>query len=159
MGEAHCAIFCSDIHVLHLCTISITHTEPPQLTDVRAERLDAETMNVSWTPLTLVQAMGFVRYRISYQPQVNRKRQSGSVVVGGDRSFETIDGLMSGVVYDVTVEPINTDPNGQDLSAAGSPRTVVAEGEVVYKSSCDACLELRQNYSFICVSLSRVVYS
>ena len=85
------------------------------VTGVTVERLNAATMMVSWIPLTLVQARGFVRYRVSYRPQGSRKRQEGSVVVDGDQDSVIIDGLMSGVAYATTVGPFNTVPSGIEL--------------------------------------------
>ena len=106
-----------------------SHTEPSQgLQNVTANRLNATAMNVSWIPLTLVQARGFFRTRINYQPQGNRKRQSGTVDVDGRQGSVIINGLTSGVAYDVSAVPFNIE-SGQQL--LGPSRTVTAEGEAV----------------------------
>ena len=115
---------CVPLNTMYICmqstsSFSVTDpsfpTAPESVTGVTVERLNAATMMVSWTPLTLVQARGFVRYRVSYQPQGSRKRQERSVVVDGDQDSVIIDGLMSGVAYATTVEPFNTAPSGVDL--------------------------------------------
>ena len=87
-------------------------------------------MIVFWTPLTLVQARGFVRYRVSYRPLNSQKRQEVSVVVSGDQGSVTIGGLLPGVAYDVVVVPFNTEPSGQEL--AGSPSSAVAPSKIAW---------------------------
>ena len=93
-------------------------------------------MIVFWTPLTLVQARGFVRYRVSYEPQRSQKRQEFSVVVSGDQDSVTISGLLSGVVYDVTLVPFNTELSGQEL--AGAPSNAVAPSKLAW-CACKHC--------------------
>ena len=93
-------------------------------------------MIVFWTPLTLVQARGFVRYRVSYEPQSSQKRQEFSVVVSGDQDSVTISGLLSGVAYDVTVVPFNTELSGQEL--AGAPSNAVAPSKLAW-CACKHC--------------------
>ena len=115
--------------MLHLY---ISHIAPlQQLQNVTAARVNATTMRVSWIPLTLVQARGFFRTRINYQPRGNRKRQtdSGTVDVDGNQGFVIIDGLTSGVTYDVSAVPFNME-SGQE-SLFGPSRTVTAEGEAI----------------------------
>ena len=110
-------------------------------------------MIVFWTPLTLVQARGFVRYRVSYRPQISQKRQEVSVVVSGDQGSVAIGGLLPGVAYDVMVVPFNTEPSGQEL--AGSPSSAVAPSKIVW-CAFNYCTTLQLvfawAYSFKCYS-------
>ena len=74
--------------------------------NVRAIRTTATVMTVSWRPLTLAEARGFVsHYTVTYSPQIisgGRKRQAvmTEVVSGMDTS---IDGLDPETVYNVHV--------------------------------------------------------
>ena len=73
--------------------------------NVTATRLNDTAMNVSWTPLTLVEARGFVKYVITYtKAGGSRKRQSPSPkIVNGTDSSCVVNDLEPGVEYDVTV--------------------------------------------------------
>ena len=106
-------------------------TEPPAVNNISVERVSTTTIIVFWTPLTLVQARGFVRYRVSYRPQNSQKRQEVSVVVSGDQGSVTISELLPGVAYDVAVVPFNTEPSGQEL--AGSPSSAVAPSKTLWR--------------------------
>ena len=73
--------------------------------NITATRLNDTAMNVSWTPLTLVEARGFVKYVITYtKAGGSRKRQSPSrkIVNGTDNSC-VVNDLEPGVEYDVIV--------------------------------------------------------
>ena len=77
--------------------------------NVRIIRPSATLMVVSWRPLTLTEARGFVsHYTVTYSPQVKssgRKRQAAmtEVVSGMDSSMVSIDGLDPDTVYNVHV--------------------------------------------------------
>ncbi len=105
-----------------------TYTELPAVNGISVERVTTTAMIVFWTPLTLVQARGFVRYRVSYRPLNSQKRQEVSVVVSGDQGSVAISELFPGVSYDVVVVPFNTEPSGQEL--AGSPSSAVAPSKI-----------------------------
>ena len=68
-------------------------------------------MNVSWVPLTIVEANGFLgNYSITYSRVggARRKRQAETVVeVSPDQSNVVIDGLEAGANYGVTVAARN----------------------------------------------------
>ena len=87
-------------------SLLISHSEPSMAPmNVTATRLNDTAMNVSWTPLTLVEARGFVKYVITYMKAGgSRKRQSPSpkIVNGTDRSC-VVNDLKPGVEYDVIV--------------------------------------------------------
>ena len=73
--------------------------------NVTASRINDTAMNVSWIPLTLVEARGFVKYVITYMKAGgSRKRQSPSpkIVNGTDNSC-VVNDLEQGVEYDVIV--------------------------------------------------------
>ena len=77
-------------------------------------------MVVSWTPLTLSEARGFITsYTVFYSPQVSRrKRQEPKTMqktVSGDVSRTTIDGLDSNTSYGVQVSA-NTKTGASALS-------------------------------------------
>ena len=86
--------------------------------NVRAIRTTATVIMVSWRPLTLTEARGFVsHYTVTYSPQVisgGRKRQAAmtEVVSGMDANMTSIDGLDPGTVYNVQVSAATAAGNG-----------------------------------------------
>ena len=76
-------------------------------------RLNGTAMNVSWVPLNLVEARGFVQsYIITYQQASSgsrRKRQMQMETVDGSASFAIVGGLQPGVAYEVTVSGMTTE--------------------------------------------------
>ena len=64
---------------------------------------DGLSMNISWSPLTLSQARGFVDYIITYGPpgSVQRQTQSKSLPING--TFATVSSLDSTATYTVLV--------------------------------------------------------
>ena len=76
--------------------------------------LNSTTMNVSWVPLNLVEARGFVQfYVITYEPTSGgsrRKRQQQTVQVNGSASSGIVGGLQPGVPYDVSVSGQTVEP-------------------------------------------------
>ena len=77
--------------------------------NVRVNRPSATVMIISWRPLTLAEARGFVsHYTVTYSPQIisgGRKRQAAmtEVVSGMDSNIVAIDGLDPDTVYNVQV--------------------------------------------------------
>ena len=73
------------------------------------DRTSPTTMVVSWRPLTLTEARGFVsHYTVTYSPQIisgGRKRQAAmmAVVKGMDSNSTTITDLDPNTVYEVQV--------------------------------------------------------
>ena len=77
-------------------------------------------MVVSWIPLTLSEARGFITsYTVFYSPQVSRtKRQEPNTMqktVSGDVNRTTIDGLDPNTAYDVQMSA-NTKAGASALS-------------------------------------------
>ena len=77
-------------------------------------------MVVSWIPLTLSEARGFITsYTVFYSPQVNRrKRQEPNTMqktVSGDVNRTIIDGLDPNTAYDVQMSA-NTKAGASALS-------------------------------------------
>ena len=86
--------------------------------NVRAIRTTTTVMVVSWQPLTLAEARGFVsHYTVTYSPQIisgGRKRQAAmmEIVQGMDANMTNIDGLDPGTVYNVHVSATTGGGNG-----------------------------------------------
>ena len=80
-------------------------------------------MAVSWVPLTLEQARGFVAgYDVSYQPSSGVKRQALSMRAPGDSSEITIDGLDPVVSYSASVAAATANgsgPSSPPIASAG----------------------------------------
>lgn len=74
------------------------------------DRLNGTAMNVSWVPLNLVEARGFVQsYFITYEPTSSanvRKRQIQTLVVDGNASYAIASDLQPGVSYDVRASAV-----------------------------------------------------
>ena len=75
---------------------------------------------VSWIPLTLSEARGFITsYTVLYSPQVTRTKQQESnttqMTVSGEVSQTTIDGLDPNTAYDVQMSA-NTKAGASPLS-------------------------------------------
>ena len=80
---------------------------PPWLRPWTVKRTSPTTMVVSWRPLTLAEARGFIsHYTVTYSPQIisdGRKRQAAmmKIVSGMDANMTSIDGLDPDTVYNV----------------------------------------------------------
>ncbi len=77
--------------------------------DIQISRLESDItmMNVSWRPLSLVEAKGFVDYIITLQPDNNRKRQTLTAIVPGSQS-STIIQIDPVIEYEVSVGTVTT---------------------------------------------------
>ena len=87
-----------------------SHTAPNvAVMNVMVERTSPTTMDVSWRPLTLFEARGFVTfYSIAYTPTPNSRRQQASqdtmyMNASADSDSVTIEGLDGDLTYSVTV--------------------------------------------------------
>ena len=86
--------------------------------NVRVIQNSATVMVVSWRPLTLVEARGFVsHYTVTYSPQIisgGRKRQAAmiEVVSGMDANMTSINSLDPDTVYNVHVSATTGGGNG-----------------------------------------------
>ena len=94
-------------------------------------------MVVSWIPLTLSEARGFITsYTVFYSPQVSRrKRQEPNIIqknVSGDVSQTTIDGLDPNTAYDVQMSA-NTKAGASYLSEVISAPVPPDAGNVTIK--------------------------
>ena len=87
--------------------------------NVEVIRLNGTAMNVSWVPLNLVEARGFVQsYIIIYQQASSgsrRKRQMWTQQVDGHASSAIVGGLQPGVAYEVTVSGVTTESGPGEL--------------------------------------------
>ena len=86
---------------------------------MEVNRLNGTAMNVSWVPLNLVEARGFVQsYIITYQQASTgsrRKRQVQTETVDGSASSAIVGGLQPGVAYEVTVSGMTTENGPGEL--------------------------------------------
>ena len=82
-------------------------------------RLNGTAMNVSWDPLNLVEARGFVQsYIITYQQTTSgsrRRRQVQTQQADGSASYAIVGGLQPGVAYEVRVSGMTTQTGPGDL--------------------------------------------
>ena len=81
--------------------------------NVTFEQIDATTLNISWTPLTLSEARGFPEYTVNLAAIMDadsrRKRQSnGYLSMTTNNSFVVFDNLSENTDYSVEVE-VRTD--------------------------------------------------
>ena len=77
---------------------------PPK--NIEVDRLNDTAVRVTWEPLTLIEARGFItNYTVTLQPQGSRKRADGSIVttVPHNVSDVIITDLDPGTEYIVTV--------------------------------------------------------
>ena len=87
--------------------------------NVEVIRLNGTAMNVSWVPLNLVEARGFVQsYIITYQQAStgsHRKRQMQMQQVDGSASSAIVGGLQPGVAYEVSITGRTTETGPGEL--------------------------------------------
>ena len=99
--------------------------------NVRVIRTSATVMVVTWQPLTLAEARGFVsHYTVTYSPQIisgGRKRQAAmtEVVAGMGSSAVTTDGLDPDTVYNVYVSATTGGGNGVISAIISVPQGTV----------------------------------
>ena len=109
---------------------------PPVVKGVMVDRTSGEQMNISWTPLTLVEARGIIA---SYTVFITEgggevRRQSGGgctpdsspCTVDSDQSSVTVTGLDPRQSYSVSVAA------GTRAGAGGQSEAQVAQGEWIY---------------------------
>ena len=86
---------------------------------MEVNRLNGTAMNVSWVPLNLVEARGFVHsYIIIYQQASSgsrRKRQMRTQQVDGSASSAIVGGLQPGVAYEVSIAGRTTENGPGEL--------------------------------------------
>ena len=101
-----------------MTSVDIEPTSAPL--NVKVDRIHPTVMVVTWIPLTLSEARGFItNYTVFYSPQVSRrKRQELNTMqkaVSGDVNRTTIDGLDPNTAYDVQMSA-NTKAGASALS-------------------------------------------
>ena len=81
--------------------------------------MNGTAMNVSWVPLNLVEARGFVRgYIITYQQSTSgshRRRQVQTQQADGSASYAIVGRLQPGVAYEVRVSGMTTQTGPGEL--------------------------------------------
>ena len=98
--------------------IDVEPNNPPK--NIKVDRIHPTVMVVSWTPLTLSEARGFITsYTVFYSPQVSRTKQQEShtmrKTINGDVIRATIGGLDPNTVYNVQMSA-NTKVGASPLS-------------------------------------------
>ena len=98
--------------------MAIEPTHAPK--NIKVDRIHPTVMVVSWIPLTLSEARGFITsYTVFYSPQVSRTKQQESLTmqktVNGDINRTTIHGLDPNTAYDVQMSA-NTKAGASALS-------------------------------------------
>ena len=84
-------------------------TKSPENVKVAHDPNDATVLLVTWDPLTIVEAQGFITYAVVATPPTgSRKRQNGAVMqtVPGNASGAMLTGANPGLAYDVSVTPV-----------------------------------------------------
>ena len=106
---------------MSLCFLPLAPTVAPM--NITIDRYSATEMGVSWEPLTLEQARGFVSaYVIGYEPAGDTKRQQiQPAEVGGDQTSVNIPGLIPGVAYSVSVSASTSAGMGTTSTPIDSP--------------------------------------
>ena len=114
------------VHVLHVaCAVLSSHNVPSSPTapqnaphNVKVERLNGTTMNISFTRLSIVEAQGLsVAYTVRYFPQTSggkRQAPSQSMEVPDGQSHLVVRGLDPKTAYDVEVV---VSANGEDATS------------------------------------------
>ena len=75
----------------------LSPTKPPDNVDF--DPLNVTSVNITWTPLTLIEARGFPEYRVTVSPLDDHSGQSQSRSVVIRESYSVIADLMSNTHY------------------------------------------------------------
>ena len=106
---------CIEFHIACIATVLLTSiinyspTSAPSTVpgNVEVIRINGTAINISWVPLNLVEARGFIRgYIITYQQVSNgsrHRRQAQMMQVDGSASYTLVGDIQPGVAYNVTV--------------------------------------------------------
>ena len=114
LAQPHCFFQLDKTH-------SLTSAPSSAPGNVKVIRLNGTAMNVSWSPLNLVEARGFVQsYIITYQQASNvsrRRRQLQNMTqqVDGRASSAIVGGLEPGVAYEVSIAGMTTENGPGEL--------------------------------------------
>ena len=113
--QYHAHVYKFEFHIACITTVLLTSilnyspTSAPSTApgNVEVTRLNGTAINVSWVPLNLVEARGFIQgYVITYQQASNGSRHRGQtqmMQVNGSASYTLVGGLEPGAAYNVTV--------------------------------------------------------
>ena len=74
--------------------------------DINIVRLNLTSINVTWTPLPLIEARGFPRYRVTLMPlstNNRNKRQTDSITMETNNSYVVFHDLVSTTAYSAVV--------------------------------------------------------
>ena len=95
---------------------------------------DGTMITVSWTPLTLEEARGFITYQVTLTTVDDNRRQSPPPPMTAlmNESSVTFSGLDPGVRFAVSLEVINSDPDIRPVAPSSLPTLPGTDGELVY---------------------------
>ena len=96
---------------------------------VNADRISGDKVNVSWEPLSLEKARGFVtRYTVTVEPefkfQLNQRQEPGTVVPG-DRSWVVLDNIDRNLAYSIFIAAYTSAGKGPSVKI-----TLAQDGEL-----------------------------
>ena len=88
-------------------TVFFSQELPPNKSpeDVEFKQLNSTALNITWTPLTLIEAQGFPEYRVILTANTTRrrKRQADPISIVTSNSFAVFSGLEANTDYSAVV--------------------------------------------------------
>ena len=97
------------VSLVHLPSPSAVPIGPVGNVQAVRSSSDTTTITVSWEPLTIVEAHGFIQYLVVLTPSASSKRQTLSMQVAMDRSSVAFTGLDPSQAYEVSVATVTSD--------------------------------------------------
>ena len=99
-----------DILLYHSCMYTVPSVAPVKVNIIRSID-NVRVLTVTWEPLTLVEAKGFINYTVTLTPGGSRKRQTGALTrtVPGDQNSTTFTDTNPATDYTVIVGTLTSD--------------------------------------------------
>ena len=114
--------------VIIVIIVILLFTEPGPVSNVTFQRISSTSVNVSWAPLTLEEAKGFITgYTVTLTPSTNnnRKRQSPvTMTAQPDVSYIVFSGLSAEASYSISVSGSTAAGTGESSSGPTIPTAV-----------------------------------
>ena len=102
-------------------------TEPGAVSNVNFQRISPTSVNVSWTPLTLEEAKGFITgYTVTLTPSTNDRRRQSPITMTArpDQSYVVFNGLSAEASYSISVSGSTAAGTGETSSGPSIPTAV-----------------------------------
>ena len=93
---------------------------------------DGTMLTVSWTPLTLEEARGFITYQVLLIPTDDNRRQTLSMTAGMGESSVTFSDLDPGARFAVSLGVISNASNIEPVTPSNLPTIAGTPRELVY---------------------------